>query len=484
MASNLISIGVTAIITLNIFLAIVLIFLERRDASSTWAWLMVLFFIPVVGFLLYLMLGRQLRKKHLFRWEGRSRIGIDNLIDYQIDAIEDGTFEFRLEDTHAFKDMIYMQLRNNHAVLTQDNALTIFNDGEKKFSALLDDLEHAKDHIHIQYYIFRLDGLGSRIYDVLIRKAKQGVKVRLLFDDMGSRGLRKRHFKELINLGGEVEAFFPSIMPLLNPRLNYRNHRKIVVIDGRVGYIGGFNVGDEYLGLDRKFGYWRDTHLRMEGSALHPLQTRFILDWNQASRDQDIEYSDRYFPAIPLKGSVGLQIVSSGPDSEWEQIKNGYLKLITMAKKYIYIQSPYFIPDASFMDSLRIACLSGIDVRIMIPNKPDHMFVYWATYSYVGNLIKAGAKVYIYENGFLHTKMIVVDDEASTVGTANIDVRSFKLNFEVNAFIYDRETSHQLAELFEQDMLLSTELTWELYEERTRLIKMKESFSRLLSPIL
>ena len=372
MAANLISIGITAIITLNIFLAIVLIFLERRDASSTWAWLMVLFFIPVMGFLLYLLLGRQLRQKHLFRWEGRSRIGIDNLIDYQIDAIEDGTFEFRLEDTHAFKDMIYMQLRNNHAVLTQDNALTIYNDGEKKFAALLDDLEQAKDHIHIQYYIFRLDGLGSRIYEMLIRKAKQGVKVRLLFDDMGSRSLRKRHFKKLMDLGGEVEAFFPSIMPLVNPRLNYRNHRKIVVIDGRVGYIGGFNVGDEYLGLDRKFGYWRDTHLRIEGSALHPLQTRFILDWNQAS-NQDIEYSDRYFPAIPLKGSVGLQIVSSGPDSEWEQIKNGYLKLITMAKKYIYIQTPYFIPDASFMDSLRIACLSGIDVRIMIPNKPDHM---------------------------------------------------------------------------------------------------------------
>ncbi|MGE6489378.1 cardiolipin synthase [Paenisporosarcina sp. NPDC076898] len=485
MAANLLSVGVSAIIILNIFLAIVLIFLERRDASSTWAWLMVLFFIPILGFLLYLMLGRQLRKKHLFRWEGRSKIGIDNLIDYQIDAIEDGTFEFRLDDSQDYQDMIYMHLRNNHAVLTQDNALTIYNDGNVKFTALLEDLEHAKDHIHIQYYIFRLDGLGRRIYDVLIRKAKQGVKVRLLFDDMGSRGVRKKHFKELMDLGGEVEAFFPSIMPLVNPRLNYRNHRKIVVIDGRVGYIGGFNVGDEYLGLDRKFGYWRDTHLRIEGSALHPLQTRFILDWNQAaSKVENIEYSDRYFPAIPLKGSVGLQIVSSGPDSEWEQIKNGYLKLITMAKKYIYIQTPYFIPDASFMDSLRIACLSGIDVRIMIPNKPDHMFVYWATYSYVGNLIKAGAKVYIYDNGFLHTKMIVVDDEASTVGTANIDVRSFKLNFEVNAFIYDRNTSHQLAELFEQDMLLSRELTWELYESRTRLIKMKESVSRLLSPIL
>ncbi|MET0786735.1 MAG: cardiolipin synthase [Paenisporosarcina sp.] len=484
MFANMLSIGITATIILNIFLAIVLIFLERRDASATWAWLMVLFFIPILGFLVYLLLGRQLRKKHLFRWEGRDKIGIDKLIDYQLEAIEQGTFEFKLDDALDYKDLINMHLRNNHAVLTQDNDVQIFNDGEAKFNALIKDMEQAKDHIHVQYYIFRLDRLGQRIYDVLISKAKQGVKVRILFDDMGSRSLRKRHLKELVDLGGEVEAFFPSLLPLVNPRLNYRNHRKIVVIDGRIGYIGGFNVGDEYLGINRKFGYWRDTHLRLEGSSLHPLQTRFILDWNQASANQDIEYSDRYFPAIPLKGSVGLQIVSSGPDSEWEQIKNGYLKLMAMAKEYIYIQTPYFIPDASFMDTLRVACLSGIDVRIMIPNKPDHMFVYWATYSYIGQLLKAGAKVYIYDNGFLHSKMIVVDNEASTVGTANIDVRSFKLNFEVNAFIYDRETSRQLAELFEQDMLLSTELTMERYEGRSRLIKMKESFSRLLSPIL
>lgn len=401
-----------------------------------------------------------------------------------MEAIEDDSFDFRLDDASHYKELIIMHLHNNHAVLTQDNKVEIFNDGRKKFHALLQDLENAKDHIHIQYYIFRLDHLGKEIYELLLTKAKQGVKVRILYDDTGSRSLRKSHFKELIELGGRVEAFFPAILPLINPRMNYRNHRKIVVIDGRIGYIGGFNVGDEYLGLNKRFGYWRDTHLRIEGSAVHPLQTRFILDWNQASAEHDIEYSDVFFPAIPMKGSVGLQIVSSGPDSDWEQIKNGYLKLIMMAKKYIYIQTPYFIPDASFMDTLRIACLSGIDVRIMIPNKPDHIFVYWATYSYVGELIKAGAKIYIYENGFLHTKMIVIDDEASTVGTANIDVRSFKLNFEVNAFIYDRETSHELAELFEEDMKLSTQLTWEIYEHRSRMIKFKESLARLLSPIL
>lgn len=475
---------VTAILVLNIFLAIALIFLERRDPTSTWAWILVLFFIPIFGFIIYLLFGRQLRQKHLFRWEGRKRIGIEQLIDYQIEAIEDDTLEFRLDDTEHYKDMIYLHLRNNHAVLTQDNDVEIFNDGAAKFDALLHDLEMAKGHIHFQYYIIRLDTLGKKILEVLIRKAQQGVKVRVLFDDIGSRRLYKSHFKELIKHGGEVAAFFPSIFPLINPRLNYRNHRKIVVIDGRIGYIGGFNVGDEYLGHNKKFGYWRDTHLRIEGSALHPLQTRFILDWNQASDDQLIEYSDRYFPMIPQKGSVGMQIVSSGPDSHWEQIKDGYLKMIFLAKKYIYIQTPYFIPDVSFLDAVRIACLSGVDVRIMIPNKPDHLFVYWATYSNVGLLLKAGAKVYIYENGFLHTKQIVVDDEVSTVGTANIDVRSFKLNFEINAFIYDREKSHELAELFEQDMLLSTELTLEMYQERSRTIKIKESLSRLVSPIL
>ncbi|MBB4826889.1 cardiolipin synthase [Sporosarcina luteola] len=482
--AQLISIIVTAVLILNIILAIALIFLERRDPTATWAWLLVLFFIPFFGFFIYLFLGRQLRERQLFRWEDRNKIGIDQLINYQIEAIEEDTFEFRLDDTAHYKDMIYLHLRNNHAVLTQDNDVQIFNDGAVKFEELIKDLEAAKDHIHFQYYILRLDTLGKRIIDILIRKAKQGVKVRVLFDDIGSRGLHVRHLKALVDAGGEVAAFFPAILPLINPRMNYRNHRKIVVIDGRIGYVGGFNVGDEYLGLNKRFGYWRDTHLRIEGSAVHPLQTRFILDWNQASDKHNIIYDERLFPAIPRKGSVGLQIVSSGPDAEWEQIKDGYLKMIFLAKEYIYIQTPYFIPDVSFLDALRIACLSGVDVRIMIPNKPDHMFVYWATYSNVGNLLKAGAKVYIYENGFIHAKQIVVDDELSTVGTANIDVRSFKLNFEINAFIYDREKSHELAELFEQDMQLCTELTYDLYLNRSRGIKIKESVSRLLSPIL
>lgn len=472
------------ILILNMLFALTVILLERKDPASTWAWILVLFFLPLVGFIMYLLLGRQLRKKHLFRWDGSKEIGIDKLINYQKQAIQDGDYDYRFANAENYENLIYMNLKTNNAILTQDNRVTIFSDGTEKFEALIADLETARNHIHIQYYILRLDNLGTRIYNILVRKAKQGVKVRVLYDEMGSRDIKKRHFKELIEAGGDVEIFFPSIFPLINPRLNFRNHRKIVVIDGRIGYIGGFNVGDEYLGLKKKFGYWRDTHLRIEGSAVHPLQTRFLLDWNQACTEQKMGYSDKFFPAIPTKGDVGIQIVSSGPDSEWPQIKNGYLKLLMMAKNYIYIQTPYFIPDASFLDAIRIAALSGIDVRIMVPNKPDHMFVYWATYSYVGQLLQAGAKIYIYENGFIHAKMIVIDDEASTVGTANIDVRSFSLNFEVNAFIYDYTISHQLAEIFEKDMLDSTELTLEMYENRSNLIKIKESISRLLTPIL
>ncbi|AMO87142.1 Cardiolipin synthase [Solibacillus isronensis B3W22] len=478
------SILVPLIMFINILFALTVIFLERKKPSSTWAWLLVLFFLPFVGFFLYLLLGRQLRKKHLFRWDGRKDIGIEQLISYQIEAIENNELELRVEHIKSYNHLIYMNLKTNNAVLTQDNDIKIFVDGSDKFEALINDISHAKNHIHIQYYIFKLDNLGQRIVNALIKKAKQGVKVRVLFDEMGSRGVRKRHFKELIEAGGEVEVFFPSILPLINPRLNFRNHRKISIIDGRIGYIGGFNVGDEYLSLSDRFGYWRDTHLRIEGSAVHPLQTRFILDWNQASARNDICYAERYFPIIPQKGTAALQIISSGPDTEWEVIKNNYLHLITNAKKYVYIQSPYFIPDESFFDAIRIAALSGIDVRIMIPNKPDHLFVYWATYSYVGPLVEAGAKVYHYEKGFIHAKMIVVDDEIASVGTANIDVRSFSLNFEVNALLYDRLLAHRLAEIFESDILDCSELTFELYKNRSNFIKFKESISRLLSPIL
>ncbi|MDQ0481760.1 cardiolipin synthase [Guptibacillus hwajinpoensis] len=468
---------------LNLIFAVIVIFLERKDAGATWAWLMVLFFIPFLGFIMYLLFGQNLSRRRLFDWDNIKKVGIEDLIEEQVTEIKSGIYPFRHEEIARHKELIYMHLVNDDAVLTQDNSIRIFTDGEEKFDALLDDLSRAQDHIHFQYYIFQKDNLGRKIVQKLAQKARDGVKVRVLYDEMGSRKTRKRFFRELIEAGGEVEVFFPSRIPYVNTRLNYRNHRKLVIIDGNLGYVGGFNVGDEYLGLKAKFGYWRDTHLRIEGSATLAMQTRFLLDWNHAARHK-VGYEACYFPIVEPKGKAGVQIVSSGPDSEWEQIKNGYIKLISSANHTVFIQTPYFIPDASLLDALRIAALSGVDVRLMIPNKPDHPFVYWATYSYVGELLKAGAKVYIYQNGFIHAKTIAVDGEISSVGTANIDVRSFRLNFEVNAFIYDEDISKQLEEVFINDMEKSVELTLEGYHERSMWIRFKESISRLLSPIL
>lgn len=471
-------------LVLNIILAVFVIFLERRDAGATWAWLMVLFFIPLLGFFMYLFFGQNLTRRKMFQWEDRKKIGIDELLTNQIAGIKAKDFRFQNDVILKNKDLIYMHLVNNDAVLTQDNSVGVFTDGKAKFDSLIQDIREAKDHIHLQYYIFKRDSLGKSLINLLTEKAKEGVKVRVLYDELGSRSLHKKVFKELMAAGGEIEAFFPSRLHFINLRINYRNHRKIAIIDGKIGYVGGFNVGDEYLGLNPKFGYWRDTHLRIEGSAVHSLQTRFILDWNQASHRHDIYYAPEYFPAAMSSDSVGMQIVTSGPDSEWEQIKNGYIKMISSARKSIYIQTPYFIPDASLLDSLRIAALSGVEVNIMIPNKPDHMFVYWATYSYIGEMLKADANIYIYENGFIHAKTLIVDEEVSSVGTANIDVRSFRLNFEVNAFIYDSEVSNSLANSFKEDVGLSRKLTAEEYSKRPLKIKLKESVSRLLSPIL
>lgn len=481
---DILSILLTILIILNFIFAGILIFLERRDATAAWAWMLVLFFIPLLGFILYLFLGQNLSRQKMFDWSDRKKVGIANLISDQIDQLKTNTFPFGDVITEKNRDLIYMHLVNNDAALTQDNSIDIFVDGKEKFDALLEDMEGATDHIHLQYYIFRNDDLGNRVIDKLTEKAKQGVKVRVLYDDLGSRGVTKRVFRRLIEAGGEVEAFFPSNLPYINLRMNFRNHRKLSIIDGKIGYTGGFNVGDEYLGLNSRFGYWRDTHLRIQGKAVHTLQTRFILDWNQASRRNDIEYADRYFPEETNDGQIAMQIVTSGPDSEWEQIKNGYIKMISSAKQSIYIQTPYFIPDISLLDALRIAVLSGVDVRVMIPNKPDHMFVYWATYSYIGELLKAGAKVYIYENGFIHSKMIVVDGEICSVGTANIDMRSFRLNFEVNAFLYNEPIAKEMTAIFKKDMRQSVELSYHQYQNRSLGIRLKESISRLLSPIL
>ena len=282
-----------------------------------------------------------------------------------------------------------------------------------------------------------------------------------------------------------MAEFFPALLGQLQLRVNYRNHRKIVVIDGRVGFVGGFNVGREYLGRDKKFGYWRDTHLCIEGAAVTSLAVRFVLDWNYAAKE-NLFLEDSLFeiPQYTRNGRDPVQIISSGPDSKTKMIHDNYLRLIHRAQDHVYIQTPYFIPDDSILDALKIAAKSGVDVRIMIPCKPDHPFVYWATYSYIGEMVAAGAKCYVYNNGFLHAKTLSIDGMVACVGTANMDFRSFGLNFEVNAVIYSERTVQRLERAFENDMTLCTQVTRKVYDERGLVIKAKEQFSRLLSPLL
>lgn len=483
MDMDIITIVFSFVLFLNIFLAAVIIFLEKRNVAATWAWVLVLLFLPVIGFVLYLVIGQNLSRRKIFHITDADRKMVQTRVEEQKNLLDRKAFPYKQSCMSAYDDLIYMNLINAHALLTQDNQVHIYTSGNAKFEALLQCIAEAKDHIHVQYFIIKNDGIGRKIIQALAEKAKQGVEVRVLYDDTGSYRLSSKFFRPLIEAGGEVAAFFPSKIPVLNFRINYRNHRKMVIIDGRYGFVGGFNIGDEYLGLDKRFGFWRDTHLKLQGSAVDHLQFRFYLDWNSAAENR-LTHDRRYFPPKNAFGETAVQIVSSGPESDWEQIKNGFIRMIYSAKETIYIQTPYFVPDESVIHALKIAALSGIDVRIMIPNRPDHMFVYWASYSYIGDLLDAGVRSYIYDAGFLHAKTIVVDGLIASVGTANFDMRSFKLSFEVNAFIYDRTVAKELHHIFETDLLRSRELTPDMYARRSTVIKFKESISRLLSPIL
>lgn len=472
---------------LNIILSFGIIFLERKDPTATLAWLLVLMIFPGVGFVLYVLLSQNFSRKKLFNMKANAQKTFGSFLARQQEEFNSGKLIIRDKSVVEHKDIIKMNLFRNQAFFTQNNDVQIYTDGKEKFEELFRCIENAKESVHIQYYIIKYDDLGKQLISLLEKKAMEGVEIRLLYDCVGSRSLLNKHLKNLIEAGGKTGSFFSSILRPLNFKINYRNHRKIAVIDGEIGFVGGFNVGNEYLGLKKRFGYWRDTHIKIVGLAVADLQRRFFLDWGNATKE-DLNYQPKYFPSMineqEKETGVAVQIVTSGPDQVDEIIKQNYVKLISSAKESIYIQTPYFIPDASVMETLKIAASSGIDVRIMIPNKPDHLFVYWATYYNVGELLKYGVKVYTYENGFMHAKTLVIDDSVSTVGTANFDMRSFKLNFEIIAIIYDTLKSMELKEIFENDTNKSLQLTYELYLQRGITVRIKESISRLLSPIL
>ena len=471
------------IYSINLIIALTIIFLERKNPAASLAWILVLFVLPIIGIFLYMMLSQNISRHKISRLTDREMRTIGQEMQEQIAAMDSGAYPFANEETARWKHMIKLNQVYGNAFLTQDNEAELLADGKEMFARLLQDINSAERIIHVMYYIIKDDRVGKAFLEALTKKAKEGVEVRLLMDALGSRFINDWRLREFLAAGGKTAYFFKPKLKYLYLQMNYRNHRKIVVIDGKIGYTGGFNIAREYLGQKRKFGYWRDTHIRLRGGAVQDLNARFVMDWRFAAKEP-LELDEAYLGAPEQGGTMPVQIVSSGPDSVREEIKRSMMKMITYAQKSVYLQTPYFIPDPSMLESLKMAAQSGVDVRIMIPCMPDHMFVYWATFAYCGELLRSGARVFIYDNGFLHAKTLVVDGEVSTVGSANFDRRSFRLNFESNAFIYGKDFGAQMDKQFFEDMEHGHELTRKAYNQRPLLIKFKEAISRLLSDIL
>lgn len=472
---------------LNFIFAVFVVFFERRNPAVIWSWLMLLTILPGIGFIIYLAFGFEGRKHIRFMEKNDS----DNLLKKQylnkIAKITDEYDEYYknmktdlYKGEPQYQDIFYLNQISEKSLLRDDNSVTIYNEGNSKFEAMLNDIKNAERFIHLEYYIVRSDNLGRHILNALAEKASEGVEVKLLYDGMGNIFNSKGFNKPLIEAGGDVGIFLSPY----SIRLNYRNHRKLCIIDGKIGYVGGLNIGDEYVSRVKRYGFWRDSHIRFVGSAVHDLEVRFISDWNFASKNT-IELSERYFPKPDkISNGVNMHILSSGPDCIRNSIQYGYFKMITEATKSVCLETPYFIPDDSILEALKTTALSGIDVKIIIPAHPDHPFVFAASISYISELLDAGVKCYKYEKGFIHSKFITIDDKITSIGTTNMDIRSLKLNFEVNAFIYDEMITKSFNESFKNDLSECTEITQKWYDNRGKLFKIQESISRLISPLL
>lgn len=465
------------IILLNLVFVIVIIS-ENRNPVKSIAWISVLMFIPVIGFIFYLFFGRDQRSQRMISRKGKRKL--KRLVEKN-KSISD-------TDDIGLDAEIIQQIKLGYnltgASLTHNNKITLFTDGKAKFEALFKDIAEARSFIHLQYYIFDNDDIGSELKKLLIEKAKSGVEVRILYDDVGCWSWRIGHhyFDDLIAVGVQAKPFFKVTFPQLANKLNYRNHRKVVIIDGNKGYLGGMNVADRYReGVS--WGVWRDTHIKIEGNAVHELQSIFLVDWNFTTNE--LLSKQAYFPKIePNMGKEKVQLVTSGPLDENKPIALMFLKGITTAKERIYIQTPYFLPSNEFIYAIQIAALSGVDVRIMMPERSDSPILQKASQSYVTQMLRAGVKIYFYTSGFMHAKAMIIDNEFTTIGSTNFDFRSFEQNFEINAFIYGRDFNSIYAAEFEKDRKNCRRITLRSWKKRPMWRKITESFLRLLSPLL
>src|SRR5258705_6748841 len=463
---------------------------DTNSTVKTLAYLLFAIFIPFIGISFYFSFGINYRKRKLYSKKIIQDNQLWNRIKQDVSTRSEQTYYNTSALIRPDKHLV-RYLTNEMSPLTSGNAVKLLVNGEEKFPAVLAALEEAVTHSTIEYYIYENDGIGQQIEEILIRKAKQGIAVRFIYDDFGSRSIRKNIAVRLREAGIQVFPFYKIVFGRIANRLNYRNHRKIIVIDGRKAFVGGINISDRYINdkdnsLSKNKVFWRDTHLMMKGLAVHYLQYLFICDWNFCAGEH-VENIKDHFPNIDMNTSPGdklIQIAASGPDSENPTILYSLLYAIGQAQEEILITTPYFIPEQSIMDAIRMAALSGVSVHLLVPEKSDSRIVELAASSYYEDLLSAGVNLWFYQKGFVHAKTAVIDRKLAIIGTANMDYRSFDLNFEVNAIIYDGEFAHRLANVFDDDRKDAVQIKKEMWSSRPVSRKLLEKSARLVSPLL
>lgn len=459
---------------------IIVILSENRNPVKSLAWVTILLLLPVVGIILYLFFGRNIKNKRMISRRNRRKLR----------RREGRTFADPREAGLSPESLLIINLAHSltGAQYYADNDVEIFTNGADKFAALERDLRAAKHSINIQYYIFENDTIGHRIADILVEKASQGVAVRLIYDHVGSFHVRSRFFNWLRSKGVEAHPFFKVSFPVLGTHVNWRNHRKICIIDQNIGYLGGMNIADRYLTGGPKFDSWRDTHVRITGSAVASLQYSFVVDWNFMCGDlieDKINLTNTDFTISPKAISkVGAFLLTSGPTSVWANIAHTFQKSIAIAQKRVYIQTPYFLPTEGLLRALQSAALANVDVRIMIPWRSDSSMLTYASNSYISECLRAGIKIYRYNAGMLHSKMIIIDDEMVSIGSTNFDFRSFDYNFESNLFFFSRELNQNAIDIFRHDLTNCVRVVPSDWRKRHINERIAESILRLLSPIL
>ena len=464
--------GITAVAIVGVVVS------ENRNPVKTLAWITVLVLLPVAGIVLYIFFGRSLKHVRMISRKKRRKLikrdDIKHLMLSQSAAHDELPIKWQ--------QMIKLVNSIQGSPYLANNEVQIFTNGRDKFEAYKRDLLLARNYIHIQYYIIENDNIGNEIATILKQKVQEGVKVRVLYDHVGSFHFDMSYFKKLRRAGVDVYPFMKITFPEFANRINWRNHRKITVIDGEVGYIGGMNIADRYV-TGGKMGHWRDTHLRVKGDVVAAMQVSFAIDWNFMKREL-IEESVPVVDPASISNPVGVQLVTGGPTSQWGNMAFVFQKAIENARKSIYIQTPYFLPSDSLLKALQVAALSKVDVRLMIPRKPDSFLLRYASYSYVKQCLDAGIKIYFYEPGMLHAKVVVIDDEFVTTGSTNFDFRSFEHNFEGNLLLYSKDFNQRMTRIMHDDMMRSTRISLRAWRRRSMWQKALESLTRLFGPLL